>query len=292
MHDLTDLIHATSELVATAIWPGIVLYILIRYRDEIPPLLHRLRKAGPKGVELDVEVKRLEESVHEEQQRVAAQPQPPRLEQPTPATSPVQADSRLAELVSSNPEVGIVALGAVLEREIRDLAGQLGIRDFDRLSVEELIESLVQRGSLGASVPSGVRLFFDIRNRIAHGVLASPADIAVTTDEGLSLLRVLRAVPHETYRVAELAPIYLDEQGTQEDSAIRGVRLEVSSPGSGRTAMRIYPTKQSYKLGARVSWTWDMSETIGFRWYRNPDTGQIEEAWFSSALFAGVELDS
>jgi hypothetical protein len=138
---------------------------------------------------------------------------------------------------------------------------------------------------------SSVDVFNSTRDRITHGELVDPADINTVIDIGLTLLQVIRSVPHESYRVVALHPIYDDATATREIMGVKGVLLEVSSPGAGRIERRIYPTKRIYQPGTQVSWTWDLSEVLGPAYYRDPDSAEVKQAWTSSGLFDGVPLN-
>jgi hypothetical protein len=68
--------------------------------------------------------------------------------------------------------------------------------------------------------------------------------------------------------------------------------LETESPGGTKKTMRIYPSTQThFQKGKRVAWEWSFQNKWAQAWYRQPDSGEIEKAWDSSAEFVGRHLE-
>jgi hypothetical protein len=289
MTEISDLIRALASLM----WPVIALVIVILLRKEFPLLVQRLRRAsiGGQSIELDPQIRELEkrvEAAKEEQSTL-------------PASSPIDAarsvnlardQERLLELASRDRKLGIIAIAIEIERSLRELAAQLGLPDYQRTSLSALMTALVQRGAIGASTVSSLDVFWQVRNRLVHGQEReiSEAEAATMIDIGLSLLGLINAVPHETYKVVDVVPVFGDNEARQQLTDVRGVILEVSSPGGTRTERRIYPTTKQYHAGKRVAWAWNMARAFPETWYREPRTGQVAQAWNSSAEFVGEEL--
>lgn len=141
-------------------------------------------------------------------------------------------------------------------------------------------------------MPFTARLFSEIRNQVVHGVtVPEKQDLAVALDSGLTMLRVIQTVPHETYTVKDVVPVYDDPLGKSEMKGVRGVILEVASPGGTHQEDRIYPTTHSYAQGSSVTWAWDGTRVYGPAWYRSAPGRSVQKAWDGSAEFAGTSLE-
>lgn len=291
-------LRATAALInSLPWWPAVAALAIWLLRANIGGVLDRVRKYkfGGQEVELDATVQAFERSIQEEVSRLAEQPEAPAQEAQSPRTTPNQMasdEASVLELASRDPRIGILALGSLIERDTRVLASQLGIEGSSTRPWQSLIESLSQRGSLGGSMPSTARLFSELRNQVVHGVtVPRQQDLAVALDSGLTMLRVLRTVPHETYIVKDVVPVYDDPLGKNEMKGVRGVLLSVASPGGTRQEDRIYPTTRSYEPGSSVSWAWDGTRIYGPAWYRPAPGHSVQKAWDGSAEFAGTPLE-
>jgi hypothetical protein len=257
----------------------------------LPAILPRLRKAVVAGqtFEFDPEIEELESSVERTLAEQATSSQLPTQGPEKPLPDP---DAQLLEIASRDRRLGIVAIGVELERALRALAGQLGIERASVLLLGRLVEALVRHGALGLSATSSFELFWKARNRIIHSAPGGleEAEAVTVIDVGLSLLKLVRAVPHETYRVVAMAPVYKDPDGQIERSGIRGVILEVESEGGTSKQRRVYPTTRDYRPATLVTWAWNLAREIGESWYLNPETARVEYGWTKSGEFAGDEL--
>lgn len=298
MTELDGTLSATASLVGSIPWwPAVAAFGVWLERAHIGGLLDRIRKlkVGGQEAELDPAVRKFERGVDAEVVRQDVERQLLPADPPPPTMTPQKIGDEEANVIamfSQDPRLGILALSSLIERETRELAAQLGIDASRTLPWPSLISLLTQRGSLGASMPSTAQLFRTIRNQIAHGQEEpSKQDLAVVLDSGLTLLRVLRSVPHESYTVQRLVPIYSDQAGAHEMQGVQGVVLRVSSPGGTTVEERIYPTMRPLKVGARVSWAWNPQQVFGEAWYRKPPGRKLQKAWDWSSEFVGVPLD-
>jgi hypothetical protein len=294
LHDASDLLRAIAALISAVAWPALIFLIILLGRNEIPRVLQRLRRGTFPGgsFDLDPQVDRLVKTVEEARIRLDVQPKPPEADDHSHSIAEGDAErDRIVRLARDNPRLAVKELGDIIEREVRILAGTLGIPGFDRLAIRQLVELLIRRGAIGVSMASSVDVFNATRDRIIHGELVDTGDINTVIDIGLTLLQVIRAVPHETYRVVALLPIYDDATATKQISGVNGVLLDVSSPGAGRIDKRIFPTRRSYSPGTQVSWTWDLSEVIEPAYYRDAESGEVKQAWTSAGLFDGIPLN-
>jgi hypothetical protein len=124
-------------------------------------------------------------------------------------------------------------------------------------------------------------------------LLQATTNVLRALDSGLTILRALRAIPHEVHVVYHPGvELFADAELTQQLPNVRGVILESTSPDGATTHLRIFPTtSRHFQKGKRVAWEWHDATTWGPAWYREPDTGETKQAWHSSAEFIGRHLD-
>jgi hypothetical protein len=148
-------------------------------------------------------------------------------------------------------------------------------------------------GGLPRHIADSVKLFWDVRNILVHGRTAGEDDILRAIDSGITILRALQAIPHEVNTVHHPGvPIYSDAECRKEIDGARGVILETVSPGGVTKMKRIFPTTQThFKKGMRVAWEWSNARIFERAWYRDPDTGEIRDAWGSWMEFIGRPLE-
>jgi len=207
------------------------------------------------------------------------------------------ADEIVAEILreaSRSPRVGLMLLSAELERAVRTLLWSSGWKTpTSSKSLRAGIERLVELGVLTSSAASALSLFTNVRNEIVHGRrVASDAEVIRALDAGIPLLRAVMAIPRERNIVAHSSvPLFFDTGATKLVPDARGVILRTVSPGGASTMYRIFPTcKADYVRGQEVSWEWGPRQW-GEIWYRDPDSGEITEAWSGSMEFIGRNLD-
>ena len=198
---------------------------------------------------------------------------------------------RLLALAATDKKVAIIAIGVELERAIRNLGAQLGVEIPYSAPLRTVLDQLIRRGSLPESARSSLDVFWQVRNRVVH---AGPdplgdADLTTIIDIGISLLRVVASVPHETYRVVDQVPVYSDPEATHPINGITGIVLEVAAPSGVKVERRIYPTTNNYDKGALVGWAWNLSTVYAQAWYRDTGGG-IVQAWTSAGEFVGPVL--
>jgi hypothetical protein len=185
-------------------------------------------------------------------------------------------------------------LSAEIDRRLRQLLAATGWQANIRATpLTAAIEKLRAQGSLPEHVLGSVKLFQTVRNRIIHGGEAEEADIVRAIDSGFTLLRVIEAIPAETNAVHRVGvPLYSDPACTKLMPDVKGIILEVTSPGGAQKSLRIFPTtRDHFQVGRRVAWEWDSGRIWPAAWFKDPDAGQPKQAWESSAEFVGRHLD-
>jgi hypothetical protein len=132
-----------------------------------------------------------------------------------------------------------------------------------------------------------------MRNRLIHGQDATKDNILRAIDSGITILNTLKAIPHEINIVYHpCAELFSDADAKTRILELCGLILETTSPGGTTKQYRILPTtRRDYQRGRRVSWDWNPKNVYGPTWYKDPDTGEIKQAWLGSTEFVGRELN-
>lgn len=293
---LFKLINEFIIALASLLWPIVTLIVVLVFRSDLAALLKRVRKGKILGqeMELDSNVIAFQNSVKEAQEEI---PESDIANEKFKKESD-ETDESIKEVLdaaSSNPELGIIKLSSVLEREIRALAGSLGQTPQRRMTATHLFHALVEKGYFPQHTTRSLQIFWDLRNKIVHGhEKEDERNVIKVLDAGLALLKTIKSIPHEINIVYHPGvPIYRDENCEDKISDAKGLILETTSPGGAEKFQKIFPTTNSeyYTKGKRVSWEWDLSRVWNKAWYKDPDTGEIKTAWYSSGEFNGRSIE-
>jgi uncharacterized protein YutE (UPF0331/DUF86 family) len=291
------LINELIVAIAQLLWPIITLVIVIIFRSEITALLQRIRKGKLFGqeVELGPGLSELRKAVEEAQEEIPESKITE--EQYEKEAKELDRDEReVLESAKINSELGIMKLAAILEREIRELAGSLGqLGQRSRSSATQLFSVLVDKGYLPAHTIKSLQIFWELRNQIVHGyALRDDRNVLKVLDLGLVLLKTIKSIPHEINIVSHTGvDLYSDEKCTHKIEGAKGLILETTSPGKAEVFKRIFPTTKPeyYQRGRRVTWEWDLSRVWGQTWYIDPDTKERKNAWDSAGEFTGRYIE-
>lgn len=299
---LFALINEAIVAIATLLWPVVALIALLMFKKDIRQLFHRLRRGKFFGqeVELQPEVRELRVAADLAAEEVSPQVSSERdtaLKASDSETPSLDLDvAGLMEGAQASPEVAVMRLSALLEKELRLLLGSLGyLAKGERFSAPKAVDRLSESGNLPRNTTQSLRIFWDLRNKIVHGhSTPDEREVLSVLDIGISLLRTVRAIPHEINIISHPdVPVYSDSSCVHERPGVVAVILETHSPDRTHVMRRIYPTTRRgyYLKGKRVTWEWSFTNTWGESWFRDPDTNKPQEAWSSSAEFVGRHTD-
>jgi hypothetical protein len=293
MKDVTAVIQALASLL----WPLFAFWFVHLFKHQIRDILTRIKKGKVLGQEIELQdsLGALETAATTAASDVATLPQGKLSPTDTaPLTSGLETiDQKVDHILHDatlSPKLALIGLSAEIERELREVLASLG-QYSTRIGIREGIQTLVRLG-LPQSLTVSVNLFSQMRNRLVHGY-GIPDDAVVSAlDSGITILKAIKAVPRETHRIYRKdVALFANDAGDVEVNGATGVILE-STGADGKSSNRIYPTtKAGYEIGKPVSWEWNLSQTFGETWYRDPDTGTIRYAWTSSAEFVGRHFD-
>ncbi len=291
MTEVAELLRA----VAALLWPGFAFYALYKFGPELKSLAARLKKGKLLGqeIELGESLDRLDRTASAVASEVAAVP-------PSSATRPgddldhAAAVHRVLTTAAQSPKAALLLLASEIEKQLRQLLASMGLlKGRKNLPVQQAFSELDEWGGLPKHVVASVKLFWEVRNRLVHGHVASEDDILRAIDSGITILRALQAIPHEVNIVYHPGvPIYSDRECRHVIEDAKGVILETQSPGGVTKTKRIFPTTQThFKKGVRVAWEWSDGRRFGEAWYCDPDTGEVRGAWRGSMEFVGRPLE-
>lgn len=220
----------------------------------------------------------------------------PQLTAGLPADIPDEGDvvQRVLAAATQSPKAALLLLASEMEKELRQLMASMGLlKGRKNLPLHRAFGELDEWGGLPKHIAASLKLFWDVRNRLVHGHTASDDDILRAIDSGVTILHALQAIPHEVNIVYHPGvAIYSDAECRNPIEDAQGVILETVVPGGVTKTRRIFPTTRThFKKGVRVAWEWSDGRRFEQAWYRDPDTGQIKDAWRGSMEFIGRPLE-
>ncbi|MDE2741747.1 MAG: hypothetical protein OXI58_09180 [Gemmatimonadota bacterium] len=264
MTDSAELIRS----IASLLWPSLAFVALLIFRADIAKALARLKRASVLGHEFELQPKleQLHEAAGQASEEVADLPgdkqQTHESDTSTEATT-VRDDSvkTILETAAQSPRAALLVLAAEIEREGREVLASVGKLTGKRLiPFHRVVEALDGHYGLPRHIPSSLKLFQQVRNRIVHGGIAEDREILSALDSGVSIYRALEALPRERNWVDRTGvPLYSDPECNSEIAGVRGIILRTESESGVTTSYRIFPsTRNNLKDGKRVSWEWNV----------------------------------
>jgi hypothetical protein len=287
---------AVVQAIASLAWVGFAFTALFMFKPEITGALSRLTGGEILGqkFELSKDLMKLEGSVAamvKERQELPAE---------TNRMASADQDEKfeatikpILQQAATSPKVALVSLGAELEKKaMQGLATRGILRGRQVVPLGHALSELGQYG-FPPNLLGSLELFNGVRNKIIHGAAATDDDALKALDSGMTILRALDALPNEVNVVYHPGvEIFLDDACTTPFPDVKGVILEVTSPGGVMKTKRIYPTtRRHFQKGKQLAWEWNTNKQWPGAWYRDPDSGEIMVAWGGSTEFIGRHLD-
>jgi len=316
MRDVAELLRGIGALA----WPLVIGFALYLFREEFRDLIRRIRRGKVLGQEITLD--RSLDELHQVTTTLAESP-PPALSRPSTSGDQVARESvgpndhdknliegelapqaaRDAELIreileeaSRSPKVGLILLASTLEGQMRRLLAGYGRAQLIGPGLERLADTVTGAANVPHGFLEAVRQFAAVRNQIVHGGQGvSDDEVLRAIDSGITLLQWLQAVPREINIVYHPGTeVFADAEGKVKRDGVLAIILETTSPGGAVKTRRVFPTTRTHFIkGREVAWEWNMNAQVqwGESWYRDPDTGEIRQAWGSSMEFIGRHMD-
>jgi hypothetical protein len=283
VQEIVELLGAITDLA----WFTLTATLLWAYRSELRRLLAHARKleVGSEGVKLELDA--LREAAEDAAKQVPLLAAPAADEAPRVA-GPAAAH-RDESVHAHLPKYAVVLLAAEIEHAVREYLAVTGRLEGRRAIA---IPHELARLELPKEVATAVHLFWEVRNRIVHGVEATDDDAVRAVDAGLSILATVRNLPRERNVVYHPGvELFHDSAGTTPIADAKGLVLECTSADGKRKSLRVFPTRRNdYVKGQEVAWEWSAKKIWESAWFRHPDTGALEYAWTQSMEFVGHPL--
>ena len=197
-------------------------------------------------------------------------------------------EAHILDLAVKDKQAALMRLAIEIEKEVLVLHGALGLRNQKNSgSFRNLVTQLLQHGAIGEEMKRGLMEFWHVRNQIAHSYLSDDSLLTSTLDSGIRLLRLVKAIPRQKYRIIDPKVALFSDPGLNEPiTDYYGVMLEITD-SEGVTHNHPFPSGREFITGEVVGWDWDLQKIHGAAYYRDPASGQPIEAWSSSAEFVG-----
>ena len=293
MTEFAELLRSIGALL----WPALVFWALQAFRNDIAGAIGRIKKAKILGHEFELgdELKELREAANEASNEVA---EIPRAES-DPSESPASVSERpetedpvqkILETAVRSPKVALLQLAMEMEKEGREVLASTGKwTEKNPLPFVRVVERLDSHYGLPRYIPSSLKLFLSIKNKLVHGGVDKERNIVSALDSGVTIYKALRALPRERNWIHhEGVPVYSDPECLHEISGVKGVILKTQSSSGATTKFRIFPSTQThFRKGKRVSWEWNLGRNWSDAWYRDPTSDEIKPAWQSAGEFIG-----
>ncbi len=292
MEHLAPILQAFASLA----WASFAFVALFMFKPEITRALGRIKKGKFLGQEFELgdELMYLEKSAaaiaKEAQQLPADESRKVNIDQEEKFDAIIRS---IIQQASNSPKAALMALSAELEKQsLHGLAIRGMLRGRHVVSISHALSELGQYG-LPQNLQGSLELFNNVRNKIIHGGTATEDDALRALDSGMTILRALKALPHEINVVYHPdVEVFSDDKCTKPIPGVKGIILETTSPGGVTKTKRIYATTQThFQKGKEVAWEWNTNKKWSDAWYRDPETKEIKYAWGGCAEFIGRHLD-
>jgi hypothetical protein len=302
MNGISEVVKALSSLC----WPLVTVWAIKHFSEDIKDILRRIKKAKILGSDLELrdKIEKLDQKVEEAASTVVVSLNSSNLENSQPqARAAVDVNTSKNEIkniiedATKYPKAALLLLSSEIEREARLLLASMGLlRNTYPVSFLKMIGIIIERKLAPVEIIDSVKMFWDIRNKLVHGIRngsESEDDLIKIIDIGLRILEILKSIPHEINIIYHPGVyVYEDRDCKFVRKNILGVMLETVDSTNNNKFYRIFPTtREDYRKGERVSWEWNMKLVVGESWYKHPETGQISIAWSSAAEFVGNHLN-
>jgi len=100
-------------------------------------------------------------------------------------------------------------------------------------------------------------------------------------------------MPVVPYRVLYTdIPFYSESECASEVPGARIAILEALDPDDELYELDIMPARKTYQPGQLVSWVLNHKQIWEEGWYRNPENGQVEQAWPMGVEFCGQVISA
>lgn len=284
------------EAIAALLWPILVFVALFTFKKQIVHLIGRIKKGKLLGqeIELSESLAQLDKSALAVAKQVVSLP--------AKESGPPKSDAKEKDSVKDvlheaarSPKAALILLASEIEREARHILASVGhLRGRRHVPFSQALGELdKQFGGLAGHVSGSIKHFGEARSKLVHGGEATTDDILRAIDSGVIILNALRAIPLELNVVYHPGvDIFEDHLCKNMLPNVKGVILETETPGGTRKFFRIFPTTHKhFRKGQRVAWEWNDQLVWGPAWYKDPDSGEIKNAWSSSMEFVGSNLN-
>ncbi len=298
MGQTVDVIEALVPLGGPIAFVAIALIFSKEIRSllqALPSMISRVRTADILGVKFELlELKRETEAARKEVERgelrITTDVQQTQPSAGTAAAGQRDAIALIRSEAAISKRSALIRTAAFIEKEVKALLAPTGLMK-GYVSPSQAGHLLEERLKLPGQLKAPLDRFFAVRNEVAHNP-NHPELTEETLEAGISLLSVLRSIPRPRFEVvAANFPLYSDPNATQLREGVSGVILRGFDEAGRGGQTQAFPTTKPMRQGSSVTWEWNMGNSWGKSWYRDPISSEICHAFDSAAEFIGRDLE-
>jgi hypothetical protein len=227
-----------KEYIKVLRWPLVVVIALLIFRNPLEAAITAVSEgevSWDRRGEIHFQIQKLATSTSNAAQRLPGSPGPDQKASQITTELEVVINQVIDE-ASISPKVALMKVSFALEKKAQSiLAAANWAQGRTDLSLDQSIIRLSQLGQIAPFIPSVLGQFDNTRSKILRNANAvSDAEVISAVDSGLTLLRILYALPVERNVVYNAGvSVYSDTDCTQLIAGVKGVVLETTSRRGG-----------------------------------------------------------
>jgi uncharacterized protein YutE (UPF0331/DUF86 family) len=296
MHiDLENLFKLINEFINTLskiAWPIFAFVFMFVFKKHIVALLPRVKKVKIGGQEFELEELRVQVNKTEDefQRRLNDEKSYKKI-----TLSGTDDEQEILKTATANPELSIIQLSVVIEKNLRLVANILGFTKVKNvITISQIFQMLAEKGDIPINAVESLKIFWSLRNAIVHGKSINDNKLVLEVlDLGMQILKFIKNLPYPVYVVFKSnIDLFRDEELKNRIEGVKGILIEPRTISGTKYDKRILPTTKLdyYKENMFITWQFNLENVWDRTYYLDPISGEVKSAWDSSGEFIGEEI--
>ncbi|WP_372364923.1 hypothetical protein [Candidatus Uabimicrobium sp. HlEnr_7] len=166
---------------------------------------------------------------------------------------------------SRNPKSAILLLFSTLEMKLKYMLGSLGyLKVYKLWPATEMMLKQTQRKNL----LNDINELRKIQSFVDDDKLNNK-EISFVVDEGIRIVRELRDIPYNTYKVVSInIPLYSNIECTQKVKGVKAIIIEETYASTGKKEIDVWPTTKNHFIEGEFV-AYEMGKQWSKMWYKN-----------------------